>query len=78
MEYMCNGCGHVVDEDELEIIEEYEEGWLSQSYYDTDCSCGGEYETAYKCENCGNLTCESELIDGLCPKCYEKYGDKDE
>lgn len=79
MIWKCVHCGSEYDEDDLERIDEYEEGWHSGTYLDTDCPCcGNQLEETRECEECGELVCESNVYldeeeDVLCcPDCYEE------
>ena len=79
MIWKCVHCESEYDEDDLERIDEYEEGWHSGTYLDTDCPCcGNQLEETRECEECGELVCESDVcIDEeedawCCPDCYEE------
>lgn len=77
--FKCANCGTEIDESELKVVRDYEEGWLASEYYETTCPCCEcELEVAVKCDMCGEWVAESLVEDGMCEECYEKYGDKEE
>ncbi len=67
--YICNRCGHLVDEVPTEKWRHTE---LEGAYYEEEempCSCGGEFVEAYECECCGEYEAENELNNGWCRSC---------
>lgn len=72
--YICNKCDNLVDE--LPIVRESRgEFWGApcfEAYEDNECSCGGYYDEAVRCESCGNYFAEEEGNDfGICRECKD-------
>lgn len=71
--YICLECGAVFEEPET-----WEEG--RGEFWGFPCSetvsgcpeCGGDYEEALQCAECGEWFFTDELDDGLCEDCQEE------
>ena len=66
--YKCKDCGDLVEE-----LREVEPTINDSGYTEDTCSCGGQYETAYKCKECGEWFTEDELNNGICQKCIDGF-----
>ena len=69
--YICEECGDTRIElkEECEHIGGFQSGKQGYTYTETECSCGGEYVEAVKCEECGEWA--SELYSGVCDDCLK-------
>ena len=69
--YICEDCGDTRSElkEEYEHIGGFQSGKQGYTYTDDECSCGGTYVEAVKCEECGDWA--SELYSGVCDDCLE-------
>ena len=69
--YICEDCGDTRSElkEEYEHIGGFQSGKQGYTYTDDDCSCGGTYVEAVKCERCGDWA--SERFGGVCKACIE-------
>lgn len=72
---ICLECGKVFEDDEIAHWEESRgEFWGEPAYENmSGCPhCGGAYEEAYECENCGKYFTLDELDENhLCEDCRE-------
>lgn len=65
--YRCVECGHVFEEGEqMRYTESHGEK------FSVCPACGGGYETAYNCDECGNVLSEDECFEGLCAECLSE------
>lgn len=70
--FICNECGKLTEE--LGTIQEpipYGERTEYKEYTDWDCSCGGEFEKANTCKQCGEFFGNSFEGD-FCPECAKE------
>lgn len=71
----CTDCGYVFDyEDAKRVIENH---WLDGEYmgYETflECpECGGYFEDATDCRECGETFAKNELYEGWCEECLRE------
>lgn len=73
--YICIECDHVFEEGEERVRnEDRNECHGSPSYekYRVCPECGGDYDEAVRCEECGHYAPKSELESGLCSDCVKK------
>lgn len=63
---VCNLCGNVIDEDELEYY--YEAHGERRAEI---CHCGGEFVEATECACCGTWF-DNEELNGVCEVCLEE------
>jgi DNA-directed RNA polymerase subunit RPC12/RpoP len=72
---ICLECGKTFEDDEIECWQESRgEFWGEPAYENmSGCPhCGGAYEEAYECENCGEYFTLDELDENhLCEDCRE-------
>jgi hypothetical protein len=73
---ICNGCGQVFEDEEVEIIKEYEEAWgrpavIAEYGVCPFCGCESIEESAI-CECCEEEIAESKIINGVCEACEKK------
>ena len=69
----CTDCGYVFDFEDRAIIKEYH--GFGDGVYETlsACpNCGGDFEDAVDCCECGETFTENELYDGWCEKCLRE------
>lgn len=75
--YICDKCGELTEE-----LPSYKEArpWGSTVAYEEivecDCGCGGTFMNAKQCEHCGNIVAETNIQDGMCPKCSDRLDEK--
>ena len=71
--WICNRCGNVIEEREI-LYDHVPIGGRSYpvKVYDSDCMCGGEYEEAERCGECGDWFRRDDLTDGLCAECFDR------
>jgi hypothetical protein len=76
--FKCDSCGRTYSEDELPTFTEdygYDTGigWLAcpQTFVES-CSCGGEFEEATMCEDCGNYFLSDEIYNARCEDCLSE------
>lgn len=62
--FICTHCGHLVEEPRV-VRENHGLAWGYEEFY-AFCSCGGEYEEAVECEECGEYFAEDDthITDG--------------
>jgi DNA-directed RNA polymerase subunit RPC12/RpoP len=71
--YICRDCGEHFEEPK-EVVEMEGYGHCLYSY---ECpACGGDYEEAVTCLECGELFLEDDLTEGYCTKCEKVLQDK--
>jgi hypothetical protein len=73
MFYKCLDCGHIFEEGEQQIL--IDRHGIDFPPYEEHCacpSCGGDYEKAKQCEECGSVFLEDDLTCGFCEECCEK------
>ncbi len=73
--YKCNRNGELKEE-LPRVIERYPYGdtYVCEFYDDDSCTCGGEFEKAIQCDNCGEWFLEDELVGfkyHLCNDCKD-------
>ena len=71
----CNDCGYVFDYEDAGGIRENH--WLDGEYMGSETflvcpNCGGDFEDAADCCECGEAFTENELYDGWCEKCLRE------
>lgn len=77
MNCKCTNCGHIFDDCEShKVYDDPSGGDIAGGYQavlveDSCPMCGGAYEEAVKCADCGGLFLENELRAGLCEECFE-------
>jgi hypothetical protein len=75
--YICPDCGQIVDELPRGVDwvpAPFGNGSVPMETSDWDCSCGGEYQCAAQCTKCGEYILGDDVINGLCPECFnDKY-----
>ena len=73
--YKCIECGHIFEEGEQKIREEYRGECCGRPAYEklSVCPlCEGFYDDAVRCKKCGSLRLNDELTGGLCDECVEE------
>ena len=70
--FICTHCGNLVEEPRV-VRERHGSPYGFEEYY-AFCSCGGEYEEAVECEECGEYVARSDTHltdDGIrvCQEC---------
>ena len=69
----CNSCGYVFDYEDRTVVKESH--GFDDGFYETfSCcpNCGGDFEDAADCCECGEAFTENELYDGWCEKCLRE------
>ena len=69
----CTDCGYVFDYEDRTVVKESH--GFDDGFYETfSCcpNCGGDFEDAADCCECGETFTESELYDGWCEKCLRE------
>jgi len=74
MKYICKSCGAVVDEDELNTVRCKVSDYAGGCYQNfTECTCGGDYEEAKQCVECGEYFAEDEMSGEYCAECLKEH-----
>ena len=69
--YICRDCGEIFSKPETYTENHpYGMGYASETFGCCPC-CGGDYEEAVKCADCGEYFSDDELIDGMCEHCLK-------
>ena len=76
----CTDCGYVFDYEDAGGVRENH--WLDGEYMGSETflccpNCGGDFEDAGECCECGETFTEDELYDGWCEKCLRETIDYD-
>ena len=69
----CTSCGYVFDFEDRTVVGESH--GFNDGFYETfSCcpNCGGDFEDADDCCECGEAFTENELYDGWCEKCLRE------
>ena len=69
----CTDCGYVFDYEDRTVVKESH--GFDDGFYETfSCcpNCGGDFEDAADCCECGETLTENELYDGWCEKCLRE------
>ena len=69
----CTDCGYVFDYEDRTVAKENH--GFNDGFYETfSCcpNCGGDFEDAADCCECGETFTENELYDGWCEKCLRE------
>ena len=69
----CTDCGYVFDFEDRTVVKEGH--GFDDGFYETfSCcpNCGGDFEDAVDCFECGETFTENELYDGWCEKCLRE------
>ena len=69
----CTSCGYVFDYEDRTVVKESH--GFDDGFYETfSCcpNCGGDFEDAIECHECGEVFTENELYDGWCEKCLRE------
>ena len=69
----CTDCGYVFDYEDRTVVKESH--GFNDGFYETfSCcpNCGGDFEDAADCCECGETFTENELYDGWCEKCLRE------
>ena len=69
----CTSCGNVFDIEDRTVVKESH--GFDDGFYETfSCcpNCGGDFEDAADCCECGEAFTENELYDGWCEKCLRE------
>lgn len=76
---ICNYCGQVISEDELEIkrtaTTSFHNGVGIETYYEDipeSCSCGGDFIEAKQCEICEEWNNPDDIYNEVCEKCLQE------
>ena len=71
MTYICEYCGAVLDDNEIQSVRE----WLTEDHWDTIGICPhckhDEFLEAAYCDKCNEWKPEREMVDGFCEECQE-------
>ena len=73
--YVCVKCGRLFNDEEVPTRKERHtelEGYWYETFMD-DCPCGGTLEEAKQCAVCGEYHCEDDLIEEVCPFCFNHH-----
>ena len=69
----CTDCGYVFDFEDRTVVKESH--GFDDGFYETfSCcpNCGGDFEDAIECHECGEVFTENELYSGWCEKCLRE------
>ena len=69
----CTSCGHAFDYEDRTVVKESH--GFDDGFYETfSCcpNCGGDFEDAADCCECGETFTENELYSGWCEKCLRE------
>lgn len=69
----CTDCGYVFDYEDRTVVKESH--GFDDGFYETfSCcpNCGGDFEDAADCCECGEAFTENELYEGWCEKCLRE------
>lgn len=69
----CTNCGYVFDYEDRTVVKESH--GFNDGFYETfSCcpNCGGDFEDAADCCECGETFTKNELYDGWCEKCLRE------
>ena len=69
----CTDCGYVFDYEDRTVVKESH--GFNDGFYETfSCcpNCGGDFEDAADCYECGETFTENELYSGWCEKCLRE------
>ena len=69
----CTSCGYVFDYDDRTVVEESH--GFDDGFHETfSCcpNCGGDFEDAVECHECGEAFTEDEIYGGWCEKCLRE------
>ena len=71
----CTDCGYVFDYEDAGCVKE--NNWIEGEYMGSETfivcpNCGGDFEDAADCCECGEAFTEDELYDGWCEKCLRE------
>ena len=69
----CTDCGYVFDYEDRRVVKESH--GFNDGFYETFSycpNCGGDFEDAADCCECGETFTETELYDGWCEKCLRE------
>ena len=72
-QFKCTSCGYVFDYEDRTVVKESH--GFDDGFYETfSCcpNCGGEFEDAADCCECGETFTENELYSGWCEKCLRE------
>ena len=70
---ICTDCGYVFDFEDRTVVKESH--GFNDGFYETfSCcpNCGGDFEDAVDCCECGEAFTENELYSGWCEKCLRE------
>ena len=83
--YICEDCGNIYEDEEVETVDEMPYGerhcglgkpiWDMSRVEVENCSCGGELVKAKKCEKCGELMPDNS--HEICAVCRDEYATLD-
>lgn len=76
--YKCYDCGHIFEDGEQRVVKE--DHGLPGGFYErfSQCPvCGGDYDEAHYCADCGKPFLEDELFSGRCEDCLDSAIDYD-
>lgn len=74
MFYKCLHCGHIMEDDEVGIVQDdcLDFGGVIRNTHRSVCSvCGDDIEEAVQCKECGSVHFEDDLINGYCSGCVD-------
>ena len=69
----CTDCGYVFDYEDRTVVKEshgFDDGFCET--FSCCPNCGGDFEDAVDCCECGETFTENELYDGWCEKCLRE------
>ena len=69
---ICNRCGHMMEDDDIEIVREfigYAGDERQYQSFEQGCECGGEFVDAVKCIKCGEYFSEDDAPNFDYPIC---------
>ena len=69
----CTDCGYVFDFEDRTVVKEshgFDDGFCET--FSCCPNCGGDFEDAVDCCECGETFTENELYDGWCEKCLRE------
>lgn len=71
--WKCNSCGALTNQPPVTALSFFQGDKPVEIEIPTGCDCGGDFESAFECEECGAYySAYDEVRGGCCVKCTDK------